>query len=188
MKGRVLFIVLVGMLLACSKGYDSGDPSNAFVDLSTPYCNDPQAVNYNWNFPGTADSTVCFYPKDVFEGEYILTDTIFSGDYDINDVKTMTVYLVARDIKHLGFVGFCGTNKDTLEFTADRFFKATADTTITQDSIVLAGQLSCRSIDTLNGYITNIDKKMGKGVTIRINLSVASDTGLNYHIGTAIKQ
>lgn len=184
MNGRLLFVVVVTMLMACSKGFD-GDP-NAYVDLSNSYCNDPQAVNYNWNFPGTADSTVCFYPRDVFEGTYLLTDTIFSGDYDINDIKTMTVRLIARDVKHLGFVGFC--SNDTLDFTADRFFKATADTTITPDSIVLNGQLSCRVIDTLTGFITNIDKAMGKGTTIRINLTVASDTGLNYHIGTAIKQ
>lgn len=184
MKGRILLFVMLGMLLACSKGYEA-DP-NADIDLSTPYCNDPEAVNYNWDFPGTPDSTVCFFPRDVFEGTYLLTDTIFSPDYDINDIKTFTVSLVPRDVKHLGFTGFC--SNDTLDFTADRFFKATADTTITQDSVVLRGQLSCRVVDTINGYIRNLDKTMGKGTTIRINFTIASDTGINYHIGTAIKQ
>ena len=183
MKGRILLVVIVSLLVACSK---IEGPSNSQFDLGKLYCNDPEAVNYNWNFPGTPDNDVCFFPRDVFEGTYLFTDTIFNKEFDIKRVENLTIKIIAKSVKDIGLVGMCSSSTDTLRFTADRFYKATADSTILQpNSVVLDGQLSCRAIDTLNGYITNLNKERGSKTKLRINFTIASDTGaqLPYRYG-----
>src|SRR5579872_3418748 len=71
----IFFLMLTEGVCSCSKYKDT--KATADPRLTNPYCNDTNAVNYNWGFPGKPDSTVCFYPTDVFKGIYTFNDSIF---------------------------------------------------------------------------------------------------------------
>lgn len=158
------------------------------VRLDRLYCNDPEAINYNWNFPGTPDNKTCFYPIDIFGGTYQFTDSIFDADYKPDTVLKYPIRLFSINSSRvrIGITGFC--EKDTLTLTADRFYKAFIDSL---DAVVngfdtkLAGQLTCRTVDTINGYI---QKSQSDSTKLSVYFTILSDTGTSYHKGTAIKQ
>jgi hypothetical protein len=154
------------------------------------YCNDPQAVNYNWGFPGVPDNTICIFPSDLYKGTYSFTDSI----YDYNEVLdsnlskniyTLQVFAISK--KHLAVTGFC--NNDTLFFTAGRTtYSASADSIFKlNDTTKAFGQPFCRILDTLSGTITK-DRFDTTNTKIKFNWKVVSDTGTYYHKGTAVKQ
>jgi outer membrane protein assembly factor BamB len=145
--------------------------------LSRVYCNDPEAVNYNWNFPGTPDNTTCFYPTEVFNKAYTFNDSVYFSDGTFLFTKSYTLHFYALDKEKLAIVGFC-TSGDSLRLTADRFYHAQLDST--ND----AGQQLCRVQDTVSGTI--IQNKVDSAL-LQINFTVLSDTGLTYHRGTAVK-
>ena len=80
--------------------------------------------------------------------------------------------------------GFCPSG-DTVRLTADRYYKAAVDSTMLVDSSMVEGHVFCRAIDTIKGMIS---KYSGDTERIRVNFIIASDTGINYHIGTGIKK
>lgn len=179
-KGIIL--VFIGFLAACSKPDNTGaDISDQLTNL---YCNDPEAINYNWGFPGKPDNTVCFYPRDIFAGVYSFSDSIYNAELELQKVNNITITVHAISNNKLRITGFC-SNSDSILLTADRFYKAAADSTITADSIILAGQIVCRPVDTLSGYFV---KDRTDSTKLAINITVASDTGINYHLGTAYKK
>ncbi len=181
-------MALTAMVWGCQKAEDSfvANPDDSRLDRL--YCNDPFAINYNWNFPGTPDNSTCFYPIDIFGGNYMLTDSIYDADYKPDTVLKYPIRLFALSgskIK-IAITGFC--DKDTLELTADRFYKAFLDSTnavVNGFDAKLSGQLACRSVDTISGYI---QKSQTDSTKLSINFTIASDTGYSYHRGTAIKQ
>ena len=168
------------LFISCSKMQDGDVKDNLF---DRPYCNDPDAVNYNRDFPGTPDNTTCFYPKDLFAGTYLFKDTVYNADYERDTILDYNITIVAKNNTLLKLAGFCG--QDSVTLIADRYYKATVDSTTFQDSTKIAGQLLCRNTDTLSGIITTDEADSNK---IRFIWAIASDTGLNYHSGTAIKQ
>ena len=176
------FLLFAGfiLLMSCSKQQDATVDDGIFDRL---YCNDPEAVNYNRDFPGTPDNSTCFYPKDLFEGTYIFKDTIYNAEYERDTILDYNITIHAQSNTLLKLTGFC--SQDSVTFIADRFYKATVDSTTFQDSNKIAGQILCRSTDTLTGIITTEESDNTK---IRIVWAIASDTGLNYHNGTATKQ
>lgn len=177
-------MLLVLMLFAaCKKAEDKVGINDDRLNDRT-YCNDPSAVNYNWGFPGKPDNSICFFPTEVFKGTYQLADSMFDVNYIFTGLRTITLNIAASDYTRLTVTGFCNDNSSLL-LTADKFFKASVDTTIYVDSIKMGGQLLCRPVDTLSGVITT---SRGNDTSIRINFTVVSDTGISYHIGTAIKQ
>ena len=180
------FIVLSLLVMSCTK--DAGPKTDA--RLSKLYCNDPQAVNYNWDFPGKPDNTLCFFPVDVFRGTYTFYDSVYDEDFQRNDSAYYDIKLIALDKSKFAITGMCNkgvwTESDTIPFTADRFYKATVDSTTLTDSVKLKGWLStCKVSDTVNGFIM---KDKADTNLLHINLTFFTPHGPTYHIGTARKK
>ena len=182
---KLSIVVLVLMVLyACKK---SEDFDKATADqFAGRYCNDPEAINYNFEFPGTEDNSTCIYPTDVFTGSYSLKDSIYNGEFELDTVLDYTVTFHVKSITSLKMSGFC-INGDSVRLTADRYYKAQVDSTlIPLDSSMIEGHTFCRGLDTIKGSITRMS--INDTDKIRINFIIASDTGINYHIGTGIKK
>jgi len=185
MRQYLILIFVVFFAVACKK-YE--DKSAEDLDLQNTYCNDPLAVNYNWGFPGSPDNSTCIYPRDLFEGTYILEDSVYYKDFTLEKVVTrmMQVDAVALNKLNVTLDSLCPNEKKTmLPVTADRFFKASIDSARAYDSTLFPGYPICGT-DTINGFM----RKGNVGDNhIRIQFTVYSDTGkISYHIGTAIKQ
>jgi hypothetical protein len=182
---RRFFVILAMavMLYSCKKWKDEQPTPDS--RLTRPYCNDPEAVNYNWDFPGKPDNTTCFFPTEVFSGAYSFTDSLYSGDLEYDTFYTYNISLVARSKSKFVVTGFCQGGGKELTFTADRYYRAAADSLMMADSTFLSGQIGCRAADTLSGLITKDPRENNR---LRINFTVLSDTGTTFHIGTAIKQ
>lgn len=180
----LLFILVVVAFASCDKWEDK--PGNGDDRLNRPYCNDPEAANFNVDFPGRPDSTVCYYPYEYFEGTYQFSDSSFySGDYVFGGLRSYTFNIRRNGAskRQLLLSGFCGTD---ISFTADKYLKAFADSTNhPTDSTKLPGQLVCNPVDTLSGFMTMVNRDSG---IIRINFTVLTDTGIVYHTGRAIRQ
>lgn len=152
------------------------------------YCNTPDAVNYNWDFPGTPDSTKCVFPSDVFKGHYYYVDSIYNADgSSLLKQDTLQFDIQALNRTHISLTGFCGSgNGATIALTATRTFRAQVDTV----AAIVKGQLLCRPLDTLSGYfIASQDSTSGiLARRLKFSFTVLSDTGSTEHRGTAIKQ
>ncbi len=193
-KRSITYIVATVTLAAtaiiwgCKKEEASYTANPDDVRLDRPYCNDPEAINYNWNFPGTPDNTTCFYPIDIFGGTYQFTDSIYDADYKPDTVLKYPIRLFSLNNSRvkIGILGFC--DNDTLTLTADRFYKAfidSLDATVNGFDTKLSGQLTCRQVDTINGYV---QKSQTDSTKLSVYFTILSDTGISYHKGTAIKQ
>jgi hypothetical protein len=182
-----MLLTLPFILPSCEKWTDApGSDDPRLGDRK--YCNIPDAVNYNWGFPGKPDSTVCFFPSDLFSGTYQFKDSVYLENNTFDSVKSQTSYtlhIYKLTKNRFALVGLCGI-MDSLKFTAERTtYRATGDSTIkTSDTTVGHGQFFCRSLDTLTGFILKPQSDSNKLI---LNFRVVSDTGVNFHRGTAIK-
>jgi hypothetical protein len=185
MRKIYLFIILLSVAFAACKKWEdkAGDNDNR---LSRPYCNDPEAANYNVDFPGTPDNSKCYYPYELFVGTYQFADsTFYSNDYLFGQNLNYTFNLRRKDTskRQLLLSGFCNTD---ISFTADKYYKAIADSTDhPTDSTKLPGQIICNPADTLSGFMSIINRDSG---IIRVNFAVLTDTGIVYHTGRAIRK
>jgi hypothetical protein len=177
-----VILTLAVALYSCKKWKDEAPTPDD--RLTRPYCNDPEAINYNWDFPGKPDNTTCFFPSDIFSGTFSFTDSVYNGDLQYDTFYTYNITLTSVSKSKFTVGGFCQGGK-ALNFTADRFYKSSADSLMMPDSTFLKGQIGCRTTDTLSGTIL-ADSKGDK--TLRINFTILTDTGTAYHMGTAIKQ
>jgi hypothetical protein len=180
-------LLLVLTVVSCEKWSDPKAVDDPRIN-ERKYCNDPEAVNYNWNFPGQPDNTTCIYPSDLFEGNYTFTDSIYSADQIFDSVRTLITYplqIIPVSKSAIRIIGFCGAT-DSLRLSAERStYRADVDSTIqVTDTTFDYGQLFCRSLDTVSGSIT---KDRYDSTRLIIDFKVVSDTGVNYHRGTAIK-
>ncbi|MBS1615834.1 MAG: hypothetical protein JST06_06905 [Bacteroidetes bacterium] len=174
-KGTIFLVVFcLSGLSACKKYEDK--PGQYDPRLSSKYCNDPAAVNYNYGFPGTPDNSVCFYPADVFQGSYQFVDSIYSNDKLVAEVP-LVLQASKQDETRFVVTGFC--NGSTLKFTANRALFAYADT------VVGNGQVLCRPQDTLSGTLI---QRLSDSVRLSVYFTVSSDTGSTIHQGTAYRQ
>ncbi|MCD6064583.1 MAG: hypothetical protein K0R82_2494 [Flavipsychrobacter sp.] len=184
---RIGIFVLAATLavVACKKYEDK----IGVADLPNSYCNDPEAVNYNWNFPGKPDNSTCFYPDSVFAGTYILSDSVYySEDFIFSRAQTDTLTISKRGTdSHSQLTVEWKTCNIRMNFTADRFYKATADSLFGADTIIRAGQLFCRPTDTLSGFMM---KDRNDPKRLKVNFTIRTDTGSKvvFYNGTAIKQ
>jgi hypothetical protein len=178
---RVLCTVLVLLVVhSCKKWSDPAPVTDS--RLVNPYCNDPEAVNFNWGFPGKPDNSICFYPTDIFKGTYQMIDSVYNlRDGFFMTANPVTLRLFALSKKKLALVGFCGL--DTIRFTATPTYVATLDTLI-GDSLTIRGQYWCRMQDTVNGTISynRLDS------FLYVNLIVTSDSGEANHTARARRQ
>lgn len=179
MVSRILFIITsLCMLSACGKYNDKYGPEDERLDR--PFCNDPEAVNYNWDFPGRPDSAACYYPADILAGRYMLVDSIYSASEELDTLGIRTVYFDIYSLtrKKIGLVNLCGP--DTLFFLADRFYN------VSSDSLFIEGQPFCSPLDTMFG---SMRLTVGDSSYLKLDLTVSSGlTGLRHHRGTAVKQ
>ena len=184
---RILTILLTVLLVstgffACKKWIDP--PATNDPRLTNPYCNNPDAVNYNWGFPGKPDNSICFFPKDLFIGDYSFVDSILVTSTNLfvrRDSMVLHFYSVPGSNSKISVVGFCGGG-DTLKLTAGPSYVATVDTLI-GDSLTNRGQHFCRVQDTVNGTIYN----SRLDTLLHVTLQVISDTGTTTHMGKAKK-
>lgn len=167
-------------MLSCAKWKDkpAQDPH-----LTQAYCNDPDAVNYNWGFPGKPDNTVCFYPTDVFAGTYLFRDSIYQDTLFVG-YDSFMLYITAQSHTKISVSGFC-TNGNQVRLTAGLTYVATVDTTEGDSTTINHGQMMCRIQDTVTGTFTKdrVDSSL-----LHISLQVFSDTGVATHYGSARKQ
>ena len=179
----ILTILAVGAILcySCAKWKDPAPTTDP--RLTNPYCNDPNAVNYNWGFPGKPDNTICFYPTDVFVGDYVFTDSVYlNPNFTFVQSQVETLHIARNSQTQMTVTGFC-SNGNTIHLTCDKSYNATVDTTL-GDSVTNRGQPLCRLVDTVNGTIAK-DRIVDS--LLHINFQVISDTGSTTHIGNAKK-
>src|SRR5690606_3851832 len=116
-------LVLSGVLYSGCTRYEDPAPAEDDPRLDRPYCNVPGAVNYNWGFPGTPDSSTCIYPVDSFIGNWLLRDTVFFSDqsYDTVTSRILSILAVTGDStrSRLQLSGWCGP--ELLQATANKF-------------------------------------------------------------------
>jgi hypothetical protein len=141
----LLMMVFFAILIGC-KPYK--DPTPIKTDLlTTPYCNDPKAVNYNWGFPGKPDNSICFFPADLFVGNYKFYDSIYDNTAGVYLAFDSTNVSIAKSTDStISVTGLCGSSV----FTA----KATKNARFTLDSTTSLGQLFCSNADTISGGAT----------------------------------
>lgn len=178
---RTILLLLVSccvLLYACQKWEDK--PAVNDPRINRPYCNDPQAVNYNWDFPGVPNDSVCFYPVTAFQGEFFFLDSVFLGDNTFAYANGYTLHIYALSHTKIALVGFCPRG-DSIKLTTGKSYIATVDS-----SLNMAGQVFCRMQDTVQGTV--IKSPLDSANILRVNLSILTDTGTTFHIGTAIKQ
>lgn len=176
-------IVVAGFVFffSCKKWTDPAPVTDP--RLTNPYCNDPDAVNYNWGFPGKPDNTICFYPSDIFNGTYLFVDSVYltsSGLFISTQTETLQV---SKQSKTALFISGLCSNGNILRVTAHADFTATIDTTAGDTTTYNRGQLLCRTQDTASGTFTysRIDSQL------HIQFQVVNDTGMTTHIGRAKK-
>lgn len=185
LRTAVILFLTAGLLASCKKWKDEKGPTDP--RLSRKYCNDPEAVNYNWDFPGTPDNSTCIYPSSGFKGTYLFTDSVFDAATN-TFIKAInyTLYFGPSGKQQFGVSGFC-SNTDSVFFHSNRYYKAVGDTVLrsSRDTSNGAGQFFCRTQDTLTG---SIDRVGTNDSFFSISLTVVSDTGTTLHTGTAVKQ
>ncbi|WP_162903193.1 hypothetical protein [Taibaiella koreensis] len=180
-KGTLLLLAMgmAAFFYACSKYKDPppGVPNDELKKRH--YCNDPLAVNYNWGFPGTPDSTICTYPVDSFLGAWVLTDTAFFPDGTVQGSQTRNLVFTSTEDtvkRHLSVSGWCGNTMPFL-VTADKYKKAVVDTLL----VGSPGQYICNNTDTLSGGL-----RQGND-TLLIDFTITNAGSTLYHKGVAVR-
>ena len=180
----LMLLALPAIVFYACKKYK--DPPVTTLDprLTNHYCNDPRAVNYNWNFPGIDDSTTCVFPVDSFIGTWIFHDTIYlpSGDTQGTTIKQLIITSTEDTAKtHLAVAGWCGGNTP-FNATANKYNRADVDTFPGGPF----GQFLCSQSDTLNGYFSKnpLDTLT---YSLKVDFTINSASGVTYHRGIATK-
>lgn len=146
--------------------------------LIKPYCNDPSAINFNWDFPGRPDNSVCIYPSQIYNGDYLFYDTITDFFGNFKSADSFDLHFNNLDSVYLNISGFCGAKIFTAK--ANRYLKFNLDT------LTGIGQLFCNNQDTIT--LSGSKKEISDTNFISIKYQVYTDTGIVYHLGTAIKK
>lgn len=165
------------MLLAgCQKWEDKPPPA---IELTKRYCNIPSAINYNHNYPGIEDNSVCVFPSGPYVGNYTFVDSVFYPDIDTAvPFPLINFSISSRNDTQLYVNNFCASGNQ-LAFSANRYYRAESD------SVIAPGkQLMCRSLDTLSGTM----EYRPADSSIYLEFTVVSDTGSAVHRGRAFKK
>jgi len=185
MKWCILLMLVTAVAFYACKKYE--DPANAEVDPRLAergyYCNDPRAVNYNWNFPAVENNAICIYPVDSFTGTWVFHDTVYLQNGDTESVQLKQLVFTATEDTaktHLAVSGWCGGNTP-FNVTATKYGRADVDTFPGGPF----GQYLCAQTDTLNGYF---NKNTGDPNTMKVDFTINNQDGIKYHRGTAVRQ
>src|SRR5690554_1322158 len=144
-----LFLAIAFFFASCEK-YE--DKANKDWDGDEFYCNDPEAVNYNWGFPGEINDSLCIYPTELFVGDWIMIDTVFNDTLAIIDIQQRAVSFVNKSDDSLNHLieleGYC-EDHSTIIFQANRFMLASVLDILVDD----LGQLNCDGESIITGFI-----------------------------------
>lgn len=174
MKTIPLLILILLSFSSCTKWKDKAAPD---LGLTNKYCNLPSAINYNQNFPGIEDNSVCVFPSTPFVGRYVFQDSIYDQADVLTIGNTYDFQISVVDSFRFAIQNFCSSG--SLLFKADRYYKATSDSVISP-----ATQLFCRNLDTLSGTLLY----RGADSSLYFDWTVVSDTAINFHKGRAYKK
>lgn len=184
---RLMGKYVLACLLLCGFFTGCKEKEQVFPDTDPrlnqrAYCNDPTAVNYNWDFPGRPDSSVCIFPSDLFAGSYRFTDSIYFAGGELDSAhsgKEYTLNIARINNTQMRLSGFCDGGQ-TVPLTGTRTqFRAVVDT------VTVRGALFCRPVDTVIGYIS---RRLADSLNLSVELTVYADTGVNLHRGTLRRQ
>jgi hypothetical protein len=177
-KTKIASLLAITVLLFVSSCEKWKDQPAQNLCLSNKYCNVPTAINYNVGFPGIEDNSTCIYPSTPFVGNYSFRDSIYNNANELVIGDSIHFTITVRDSCRFSLQNFC-SNVNSLKFTANRYYRAEAD------SIIGAGtQLMCRIQDTLSGRMEyrNTDS------SLYLEWAIVSDTATNWHKGRAYKK
>lgn len=180
----VVYAAFCGAVFLSCKKYQDPAPVND-PRLTRPYCNDPAAVNYNWDFPGKPDNSVCFYPTDKFAGQYIVMDTIVrASDALFLRADSFEINISKQSYTKVIVTGFCQPG-GSLSMTVSKTLIAATDTTVGDSTTANVGELFCRQADTVFGTLIRdpLDQKL-----LKVSFTVVSDTGTTFIYGSARKK
>lgn len=153
LKNRILTLGLIAMVLisSCEK-YEDSSQNDWKVDENQEYCNHPDAVNYNWGFPGVINDSICIFPNEVFEGQWYLTDTLFNDTLGVEAIRErfIDIQWVPEDsIEYkLRLSGWCD-NEHELYLDANRFLLAS----VIDELEDYPGQWDCDLTSSISGTI-----------------------------------
>ncbi|MES2702765.1 MAG: hypothetical protein V4649_09010 [Bacteroidota bacterium] len=178
-----LFTLSLGLVQSCTKYQDT--VSTQDPRLTNVYCNDLEAVNYNWGFPGTPDNSVCIYPKDLFVGSFLVRDSMYVESTGLLigvDSFILNFNAVGTSNSKITANGFCG--QGNLAFTATPELIATIDTTVGDSSTLTRGQIFCDKKDTVSG---SISRDFADPMLLHISFNIKRDTTRIILVGNARK-
>jgi hypothetical protein len=162
-------------VIGCKKYQDP--PPTVTDKLTTPYCNIPTAVNYNWGFPGIATNSVCIYPAQLFVGTYTFYDSVLNANAEFEIFDTTIVTINKLTDSTLSIAGLCPSNT----FSA----KATKNFRFYLDSTNVFGQVFCTNADTING--SGI-KQLFSDTNFKFSYNLINNAVVKEHKGTFVKQ
>jgi hypothetical protein len=171
-----MYLFAVILIISSCKRYKDPDP---FKDsrINQPYCNDPSAINYNWDFPGVPDNSKCIYPAEIFKGNYFYRDSEITASGNIGNLDSFPITITQIDSTKLEIVGFCGTKIHTAK--ANRFY------TFVLDSLTGNGQNFCSTTDTVEGK--GQKQNLTDTTFIKFNYTTLQNGVSVIHSGTATK-
>lgn len=162
----------------CRKPIEQSRPD---IDLTRPYCNDPRAINYNDSFPGIPDNSKCHYPDEQFDGNWVLTDSVFRIDSTWVETFEREIYFTPTMDSSRAIIqmhNWCGT---PIEMKASRYGKAEV---VNKLSYPDSAQIACGT-DSIMGYM---QFKFNTRDTLIIFLTRHPEAGTKYyHKGIAYK-
>ncbi len=172
---RAILLLILISLVSCEKYKDPEPIDDPRLDTNF-FCNDLDAVNYNWGFPGTPDESICIFPSDVLEGDYIVADSIYSsGDSFLSATTYPTVRLDILSKTYLSMKNYCPS--DSIRLLCDRYLIISSDT-------VAGHYYDVCGLDSfhLRGKMHGMD-------TLQFSLRrTAPDASTGYHVLTFYKQ
>ncbi len=170
--------ILTGLLLlvwGCTK-YKDPAPQN--LNLTNKYCNLPNAINYNWGFPGTPDNTVCIFPTDEVTGSFTFYDSLLDATGILLPYDTFDVLITKINDTSININGWCNNTKS---ITA----KVKRNLRFSLDSNTDLGSLLCANTDTISG--SGIKNNIGDSI-INFSYKLHTSTNLQIHKGVFIKK
>lgn len=172
-------VLMVVAAVACKREENQYEDTAPQLDTRR-FCNDPEAVNYNWDFPGKPDAATCIFPADLFRGIFSFRDSVYDSDGYLDTAasqKEYTLTISSAGKNAVRIAGFCAKE---LTLTAPRTgFRATID------SAFATGQIFCRPQDTVSGFLL---RNFADSTRLQIQFTVLSDTSVRTHRGTAYRR
>lgn len=178
---QAAIIIICCSAVSCSKVEEQQSPDIS-GQLTSHYCNDPDAANYNVGFPGIPDNSVCVYPYDKFLGEWEVHDSIFKADSSFHEViiRHFNIQAATFDTNKTAMMihDWCST---PIEIFCNKYGKAYIKNMLDYPD---SAQVVC-SNDSIMGTFTLINNEDS---AMRISLINKNTVGHFFHKSTAVKR